>query len=130
MIDYSLDSEHSVLTVLPKSALASDDFTELTKAVDAHITATGGLAGVIIDAPAFPGWRSLGGMVNHFRFIHNHHRNVKRVALVTDSNIGDVAQHLAAHFASADVRHFPHQQLEQARQWITDGASPDLSRAV
>ena len=44
----------------PKSAIGSDDFTDLTKAVDAHIAATGDLVGVLIDARAFPGWRSFG----------------------------------------------------------------------
>lgn len=103
----------------PKSAIGSDDFTDLTKAVDAHIAATGDLVGVLIDARAFPGWRSFGAMVNHFRFIHDHRQRVKKVALVTDSPMGDVAQHLASHFVSADVRHFPQRQLEQARRWLT-----------
>jgi hypothetical protein len=122
MIEYNLDTAHSILLVHPKSALDKNDFAELTKAVDPQIEATGDLAGLIIDAPSFPGWDSFGTMVTHLRFVQDHHKRVKKVALVTDSHIGDVAERLASHFVAAKVRHFPGAQLEQARQWIINGA--------
>ena len=43
MIEYNLDTEHSILHVQPKSPLEQDDFVKLAKAVDPHIEATGGL---------------------------------------------------------------------------------------
>ncbi|MFY9767460.1 MAG: STAS/SEC14 domain-containing protein [Mycobacterium sp.] len=122
MIEYNLDTAHSILLVHPKSALDKNDFAELTKAVDPQIEATGDLAGLIIDAPSFPGWDSFGTMVTHLRFVQDHHKRVKKVALVTDSHIGDVAERLASHFVAAKVRHFPGEQLEQARRWIINGA--------
>lgn len=122
MIDYEMDTAHSVLQVRPKSALDKDDFVELAKVVDPQIEATGGLAGLIIDAPGFPGWDSFGAMVTHFRFVRDHHKRVKKVAVVTDSHIGDVAEHLGSHFVSAAIRHFPADQIEQARRWVTDGS--------
>src|SRR5208337_3760306 len=122
MIDYDLDTAHSILQVRPKSALAKKDFAELAKAVDPQIEATGDLAGLIINAPAFPGWDSFGAMVTHFRFVRDHQKHIKKVALVTDSHVGDVAEHLASHFVSAEIRHFPAGQIEQARQWIVNGS--------
>jgi SpoIIAA-like len=122
MIEYDLDTEHSVLKVRPKSALDKNDFVELAKAVDPQIEAAGDLAGLIIDAPAFPGWDSFGAMVTHFRFVRDHQKHVKKVAVVTDSHLGDVAEHLASHFVSANIRHFPGDQLEQARAWIVNGS--------
>ena len=88
MIEYNLDTEHSILHVQPKSAIEQDDFVKLAKAVDPHIEATGGLAGLIVDAPSFPGWRSFGAMVNQFRFVRDHHKRIKRIAVVTDSHRG------------------------------------------
>jgi hypothetical protein len=41
MIEYDLDTEHSILLVQPKSAIEQDDFVKLAKAVDPHIEATG-----------------------------------------------------------------------------------------
>jgi hypothetical protein len=122
MIEYHLDTENSVLHVQPKYAIEQDDFTKLAKTVDPHIEATGGLAGLIIEAKGFPGWESLGAMVNHFRFVRDHHKHIKKIAVVTDSALGNFAERLASHFVSAEIRHFPAGQVEQAQQWILNGA--------
>jgi hypothetical protein len=130
MIEYNLDTKHSTLLIHPTSALDKNDFAELTEAVDHHIETTGDLAGVIIDAPAFPGWDSFASMVSHFRFVRDHHERVKKVAIVTNSHIGDIAERLASHFVAAKVRHFPGEQLEQARLWINGGADGDQATEI
>ncbi len=122
MIEHDLDTAHSILIVHPKSAIERDDFVDLAKAVDPHIETSGGLAGLIIDARGFPGWDSFGAMVNHFRFVRDHHKHVKKIAVVTDSKMGDAAEHLASHFVSAEIKHFPAGQIEQARSWIISGS--------
>jgi len=122
MIEYDLDTAHSILLVRPESALSKDDFVQLAKAVDPQIEASGDLVGLIINARAFPGWDSFGTMVTHFRFVRDHQKHIKKVAVVTDSHLGDIAEHLASHFVSAKIRHFPAGQIEQARQWIINGS--------
>jgi SpoIIAA-like len=122
MIEYDLDTEHSILLVRPESALDKNDFVQLAEAVDPQIEANGDLAGLIISAPGFPGWDSFGAMVTHFRFVRDHQKHIKKVAVVTDSHLGDVAEHLGSHFVSAKIQHFPAGQIEQARQWIIDGS--------
>jgi hypothetical protein len=52
--------------VQPKSAIEQDDFVKIAKAVDPHTEATGGLAGVIIEAPAPPDGRVLGQWATTF----------------------------------------------------------------
>ncbi len=122
MIEYELDTEHSILLVRPQSPLDKDDFVELAKAVDPQIEANGELAGLIIAAPSFPGWDSFGAMVTHFRFVRDHQKHIKKIALVTDSHVADAAEHLGSHFVSAEIRHFAAGQIDQARQWIVDGS--------
>lgn len=122
MLDCSLDKEHSIVLVHPESALEANDFAELAKMVDPQIEANGDLAGAIIDAPHFPGWDSFGAIISHIRFIQDHHKHVKKIAVVTDSHLGDVAQLLGGHLVAAEVRQFPAGQVDQARDWITDGA--------
>ncbi len=121
MIDVEFDSEHSIVHVRPESSFEEADFVDLAKIVDPQIETTGGLAGVIIDAPKFPGWDSFGAMVTHFRFVRDHQKDIKKVAVVTDSHLGDVAEHLATHFVSAEIRHFPAGQTDAAQQWIMHG---------
>ena len=103
MINHKLDTAHSILYVTPQSPLEQSDFVELAKTVDPYIEQTGDLAGLIIQAPKFPGWESLGAMVAHIHFVRDHH-----------------AEHLASHFVSAEVRHFSAGEVETAKQWIID----------
>jgi len=122
MIDYDVDTANSIVLVRPKSRLDKSDFVKLAKAVDPQIEEKGDLAGVIIEAPKFPGWKDFGSMVSHFRFVRDHQKHVKKVAVVTDSAFGDVAEHLTSHFVSAEIKHFPAGQTEAARQWIVGGS--------
>lgn len=57
-------------------------------------------------------------MLAHFRFVKDHHKHIKKVGLVADSAIGNVAEHLASHFVSAEIRHFPTADLDGAKNWI------------
>lgn len=120
MIEHTLDAIHSILYVHPKTAFQQSDFVELAQTVDPQIAEGRGLNGLVIDAPAFPGWESLGAMAAHFRFVRDHQKHIKKVALVTDSALGTVAQHLASHFVSAQIKHFPAGDTEAARRWIID----------
>lgn len=118
MIEHTLDTTHSILYVRPKSALEQADFEQLAKTVDPYLGETGELAGLIIEAPRFPGWEGLGAMAAHFRFVRDHHKRIKKVGLVTDSALGNVAERLASHFVSAEIRHFSAGELEAAKQWV------------
>jgi stage II sporulation SpoAA-like protein len=119
MIESSLDIASSILYVRPKSALAADDFVQLAKTVDPFIQSTGDLAGLVLEVAAFPGWQNLGAMAAHFSFVRDHHKRIKKVAIVTDAPLGTIAETLASHFVSATIKHFPAGATAAARQWIT-----------
>jgi hypothetical protein len=123
LIEHSLDAAHSILYLRPKSALERRDFDELSRTVDPFIEKNGELAGLVIEVTAFPGWDSLGAMAAHFRFVRDHHRRIRKIAVVTDAALGDLAEKLASHFVAAAIRHFPAGQVDAARRWIaTPGA--------
>ena len=118
MIEHTFDKADSILYVRPKSKLEEGDFVQLAKTVDPYIEERGTLAGLIIEVTSFPGWESLGAMAGHFRFVRDHHKHIKKIGVVTDSPLGNVAEHLASHFVAAEIRHFPAGELEAARQWV------------
>ena len=118
MIEYTLDSVRSILYLRLKTALEPGDFAELARTVDPYIEEVGSLKGLVIDAPAFPGWQSFGAMVSHFRFVRDHQKHIKRIALVTASPLGNVAEHLASHFVAAEVKHFPAGDVAAATGWV------------
>lgn len=118
MIEFKLDPKTAILTIHPRSALDENDFVELGQAVDPEIEKHGDLSGLVLDASHFPGWDSFGALVKHIKFIRDHHKHVKKIAVVTDSHMGDVAEHITSHFVSAEIKHFKAGQNKQAEEWI------------
>jgi len=118
MLEHRLDAAHGILHLHPKGALAKEDFAGLAKTVDPYIEKQGDLAGIVLDVQTFPGWDSLGAMAAHIRFVRDHHKRVKKIAVVTDAKLGDVAEKIAAHFVAATIKHFPAGQTQAAEQWI------------
>ena len=43
-------------------------------------------------------------MAAHLRFVRDHHKRVRKIAVVTDSKLGSVAEHLASHFVAAQIK--------------------------
>ena len=97
MIEHTLDKAYSIMYVRPQLKLEQADF-ELAATVDPHIEERGALAGLIIEVAAFPGWDSFGAMASHFRFVRDHHKQIKKVGVVSDLGLGTVAENLASRF--------------------------------
>jgi hypothetical protein len=104
MVKHELDQTDGVLPVAPEGPLAAEDFAELMAEVDPYIECTGGLRGLLIEAEAFPGWDGFGGLLAHLRFVRDHHRLIRRLAVVSDSAVLSHLPQLASHFVAADVR--------------------------
>ena len=130
-LEFDFDPATSILHLRPASSLTADDFARLASVVDPHIEAAGSLNGIVIETSSFPGWDSFKALLAHLRFVRDHHRHVKKVAVVTDSVLGEVAEKLASHFVSAEIRHFPSGELAKAREWICgvpmDSTTPSSS---
>lgn len=119
MIDYQLDQTNNILEVHPNGRLQAEDFITLASVADPVIETKGPLAGILIETESFPGWDSLAALVEHFKFIKNHHQHVKKIALVTNSKIAVVAEKLANHFVAAEIQQFDAGMVDEARGWIT-----------
>ena len=115
------DGKRNLAVFILNEALSREDFERAAATIDPHIEEHSGLAGLVIVAESFPGWESLGAFVAHMRFVHSHHRQVARVAMVTDSALGDVAEKVAGHFVSAQVKHFQYDDKEAALEWAAGG---------
>ncbi|MFA5171732.1 MAG: STAS/SEC14 domain-containing protein [Sulfuriferula sp.] len=118
MIDFTLDETNSVLHVRPKEALRDADFEAISLAVDPFIERTGGLNGLLLEVARFPGWENVAAAIHHFRFVRDHHRKIKKIAIVIDSPLGSVAENLVSHFVAANIKHFYFSKLEEAKIWV------------
>lgn len=118
MLTFSLMEPEGILRMQPHGPLTQADFERLRGAVDAYLATHAGLHGVLVHAPEFPGWENWASLSAHLHFVRNHHQQVQRIALVTDSVAADLAQWFGRHFTAAEVRHFPYAQETQALQWL------------
>jgi hypothetical protein len=107
-----------ILVIRPEGRLEAADFQRLAQEVDPYIEANGKLHGVMFDAESFPGWKDFAALVAHLRFVRDHHRNVQKVAAVTDGCFLAIIPKIASHFVQAEVRHFPRAQREKALAWL------------
>ena len=122
MLKLTLDKKDAIATLEPQGALEKKDFDDAVKIIDPYIEEYGKLNGVIINTESFPGYDDFAAMSRHFTFVKNHHKKIKRLAFVTDSVVGDIAEKFTGHFIQAEVKTFPYGQLEKAKEWILEVA--------
>jgi hypothetical protein len=118
MIRFELLRDAGVLVVEPKSALSVEDFGEISRSIDPYIREKGKLTGLLIEAASFPGWDSFSALIGHLKFVHDHHRNIDRVAVVTDAAFLKIVPTLAQHFAHPEIRVFASGERVKALEWL------------
>src|SRR5262245_38596579 len=121
MLQHELMRERGILAIEPKGPLEASDFGALAAAVDPYIEQHGDLKGLLVDAPSFPGWDDFAALVSHVRFVRDHHRRIRRIAVVSDSTFLTVAPKIASHFVSAEVRTFDAADRAAALAWLESG---------
>ena len=120
-----LSSHRDYWLIEPRGALSRDDFSAIAKQIDPVIESNGRVGGLIIKTRIFPGWESLGDLIEHFRFVRDHHRAIDRVALVTDTRLAQVFPAIVDHFVSADVRQFDFDDYDAAVAWMRSSNEQD-----
>ena len=118
MIRFELLRDAGVLVLEPKSTLSAEDFHEVSRTIDPYIREKGKLTGLLIEAASFPGWDSLGTIIEHLKFVYGHHRNIDRVAVVTDATFFKIAPTIAQHFAHPEIRVFAGGERVKALEWL------------
>ncbi len=118
MLDHHLDKTSGVLTLEPKGPLTVDDFKAVTVEVDGYLADHLTLAGLLLKVEHVPGWESFAALIQHVKFVRNHHERVARVAVLTDSSLVKIAPEIAAHFAHPEFRIFASGDRAGALNWL------------
>lgn len=119
-LEHELHTDAGVLVLRPKDELEVGDFQRVAADVDPFIAQRGSLAGLMIVAEEFPGWDDFAAMTAHFRFVREHHRDIRRVALVTSDRFLAAVPRFAKHFLQAEVRRFAPDQEAAAFAWVSE----------
>jgi SpoIIAA-like len=122
-ISHRLLPDSGVIVVEVKQALRAQDFNALAFTADSWIEAHGELQGLVIHAREFPGWENLGSLIRHLRFVRDHHRKIRRIALAADAKVASLAPKIAEHFIQAEVKSFRYDELDSAIAWAGGAAA-------
>ena len=122
--------ERGVVVVDVAHPLRTADLDALATTVDGWLATHATLQGVVVHARGVPGWENLRALLRHLRFVRDHHRRVRRVALAADGVLADVAPAVARHFVRAELRHFGHDDLDAAIDWAATTEDRPAAEAV
>lgn len=123
MLTVELDADAGIAIIRPQGKLGRQDFEQVAATIDPLIETQGKLNGLIISTESFPGWDSFGAMLEHFKFVNEHHKVLAKVALVTDSLVAEAIEPLASHFVSAEISTFAFDDLASAKEWVLSADS-------
>jgi hypothetical protein len=98
MLSIQLSKDDGIVFIEPSGPLSMADFERLSREVDVYLGEKGSVNGLLIHAASFPGWEDFGGFVHHIKFVKEHHRRIRRIALVSDSKLLMIAPAFAKHF--------------------------------
>jgi hypothetical protein len=121
-VTYRLLEDRSVLLVEPHAKLSVEDFDALAVTVDSWIDRGHDLHGIVVHARRFPGWETIGSLFRHIRFVRDHQKKVRRVAISADGTAAKLAPGLVENFISAEIQHFGYDEIDRALEWAAQGA--------
>ena len=119
-LEFELLEDRRLLVLEPQDELEANDFERVAREIDPFIDRVGGLAGLVVVTEAFPGWDDFAAFAAHFRFVREHQRKIRRVALVTSSRFLSTLPRLAGLFVDAEVKQFPPDQRAVALAWAAE----------
>ena len=119
--------ESGVIVAEISEPLHAQDFDALAATAQEWLETHDGLQGIVLHARTFPGWQNTGALRRHIRFVRDHQRKVRRIAVATNSKLADVAPRLARHLVQPDIRAFGYDELDRAISWA---AGSDGERAA
>jgi hypothetical protein len=119
MLSVTTDEQAGLAILEPQGALSKEDFERAAGLIDPYLEKSHRLNGLIVRTKDFPGWDSFAALSSHLKFVRDHHKKISRIALCTDSVIGNFAKRVAPHFVAADVRVFTFQEFDRAKSWVT-----------
>src|SRR5262245_20490800 len=118
MLNIDALRDRNIVVLTPDGPLAAADFARAAQAVDPLMAANGKLAGLMIHAPSFPGWRDFAAVKAHLTFVRDHQSRIDRLAVVTDSAFMKTMSGIAGAFVHPQVRQFGFGEKERALAWL------------
>ncbi|WP_288130114.1 STAS/SEC14 domain-containing protein [Microbulbifer sp.] len=120
MIEHFWHHNHDILEIRPIAELSPAEFRALAAQVDPIICEHGTLHGLLIDAGHFNGWKNFTYQISSCVFCRDQHRQVHRIAVLSDHMLIGFMPQLLNHFVAAEARPFPRNESYRALAWLLE----------
>ena len=119
MLHFDRLPDKNILVVAPDGPLDGADFENFAAEMDGP--AQGKVARLMIKTKSFPGWKNVQAFASHLRFVLNRHRQIERIAVVSDSRLLRFLPSIARYLVHPSIRHFYFAEEDRALGWLETG---------
>ena len=121
MIELSSDPSSKVLSVKLSGKLTKEDYGHFVPEVD-NLIGKHGKIRILLQMHDFHGW-TMGALWEDIKFDLKHFTHIERLAMVGERKWEAGMATFCKPFTTAKIRYFDVTEMEQARQWIEEGAT-------
>jgi SpoIIAA-like len=117
MITIEKHERHNIFVLTPPKSITSDDIAELNRQMNDYVNAHDKVPNLVLRADQVPAWKNFEALADHIKFVKNHHRLVKKVAIVSDDRLIWLVRPVVDAFTGAKVRRFSADAFDKAYAW-------------
>lgn len=120
LADVTLRADQGIVVAEIDQPVRREDVNRILTEVDDWLATHAELPGLVLRAPAFPGWENLYALLHHLHFVAGHQGRIRRVALVVPGSGVAVAAGIVGTVLHPEVAQFA--DLEAAVSWVAVAA--------
>ncbi len=117
MIKFEINERDDIVIVRPSGALSEDDITAFASSLNGFINEHDRVPNLVLHAKSLPHWEDFDTLKHHLKLVRDHHKLVKKVAIVSDSKLIWLLRPIVDHFTGAKVRRFSERAFDDAVNW-------------
>lgn len=117
MLQIDIRSHDNIAIVTPDGDLTGEEISKFSKKVNDYINETDQVPNLVLHTKSVPYWANFDALKKHLGFVRDHHRLVRKVAIVSDSKLLWLARSIVDHFVVAKVRRFNEESIDDAIAW-------------
>ena len=121
MLHFERLNDPSILLVTASGPLEQADFAKFAEQIEAKGPSENPPTRLMIRTELFPGWDDFEAFVAHLKFVSEHHRQIERIAIVTDSEFLKIMPQIASLLVHPKLRQFDLEKTDEALAWLESG---------
>jgi hypothetical protein len=119
MIETEIREKEDVIIATPKGVLSAGDVKSLAARINDYINSHDRVPNLVLHTVGLPHWNDFAAFREHLKLVRDHHKVIRKVAVVSDSTLIGVIRPVVDQFTGAKVRRFPERALDDAVNWAT-----------